>query len=120
MDKDIVVNHAHDVALGSMKSYVIGFILSIAFTLLAFYIVAEHLFTGWIIDLVIVGLGLVQAVIQLLFFLHLGEEPKPRWNLLAFLFMMLVVSILVLGTMWIIYSLDYRLMSDMPSTELHE
>jgi heme/copper-type cytochrome/quinol oxidase subunit 4 len=42
-------------------------------------------------------------------FLHLGNEAKPRLKLLVFGFMALVVMILVFGSLWIMYSLNYRM-----------
>jgi cytochrome o ubiquinol oxidase operon protein cyoD len=48
-------------------------------------------------------------MVQLVFFLHLGGEGKPRWRLTAFLFMLLVLVILVFGSLWIMYNLDYHM-----------
>lgn len=96
---------------GSIKSYIIGFLLSIILTLAAYFIVVEHIFENLVLDITISLIALAQVVCQLLFFLHLGNEPKPRWNLLAFYFMVLVVVIIVGGTLWIMHNLDYRTMS---------
>lgn len=104
---EIVKESAH----GTFKSYVIGFILSLILTLGAYFLVVNHVWNGWTLILAIVGLGLVQVCIQLFFFLHLGEEPKPYWNVLIFLFMLLVLVVIVSGSLWIIYNLDYRVMS---------
>lgn len=93
---------------GSLKSYLIGFIISIILTLLAFYLVAGNYFNDVVLDSAIVSLGVIQAFVQLFFFLHLGEESEPRWNFMAFLFMAGVIVILVAGTLWIMYHLDYR------------
>ena len=32
----------------------------------------------------IIGLALIQAIVQLIFFLHVGQEAKPRWELIIF------------------------------------
>jgi cytochrome o ubiquinol oxidase subunit IV len=56
---------------------------------------------------ILVTLAILQLVVQLMLFLHLGDEPKPRWNLLAFLFAVLVVAIVVGGTLWIMYELSH-------------
>lgn len=98
---------------GTYKSYVVGFIWSIVLTLAAYFLVVEHIFTGWTLGLVIGALSIVQVVIQLLYFLHLGDEPKPYWNLIVFSFMVLVVVILVAGSLWIMYNLNYRMMPQM-------
>lgn len=98
---------------GSVKSYVIGFIISIALTLLAYFLVERHILSGSTLLGTIVTLAFVQAIIQLFFFLHLGEDKKPYWNFIVFLFMVLVLLIIVLGSLWIMYDLDYRLMTPM-------
>jgi cytochrome o ubiquinol oxidase operon protein cyoD len=101
---------------GSFTSYLLGFILSILLTLSAYFLVREQVFSRWVLTLSIVGLGVIQMFIQLLFFLHLGSESKPRWNLLSFLFMTMVVLILVFGSLWIMYNLEERVMPSMHAT----
>ncbi len=101
---------------GTLTSYLVGFSASLMLTLLTYGLVKTHFLTGWTLNLVVAGLSLVQVIIQLLCFLHLGDEAKPRWNFLAFLFMVSVVLILVLGSLWIIYNLNGRMMNSM----LHE
>ena len=94
---------------GSFKAYLSGFILSIVLTLAAFYMVQQSVLEGWALLLVITALAIGQLLVQVLFFLHLGREEKPRWNLIAFMFMSLVVVIVVLGSLWIMHSLNYNM-----------
>jgi len=94
----------------SFKPQVIGFILSIILTLAAYRIVTHHHLTNWILAVTLVGLGSMQALIQLIFFLHLGLEEKPRWNLMMFLCTILVSIILIGGSIWIMYNLNYNVM----------
>jgi cytochrome o ubiquinol oxidase subunit IV len=112
-DESHVTDTPYGPGHGSFKSYVFGFIWSIILTLVAYFLVTEHLLSGWNLIFTIVGLGVVQTLIQLLFFLHLGSEPKPRRYLLIFLFMALVLAILVGGSLWIMHNLDERVMSPM-------
>lgn len=98
---------------GTLKSYLIGFILSLLFTAASFFLVASRLFSGRGLIFTIIGLGIVQAITQALFFLHVGRESKPRWESMLFLFMILVVLVVVLGTLWIMYDLNERVMSGM-------
>lgn len=88
-----------------MRQYVIGFGLSIYLTMTAYLMVVNHLFNGWVLVAAIVGLALIQLVVQLVFFLHLGRD---RWNLVIFLFMLMVVVIVVAGSLWIMANLDYH------------
>jgi cytochrome o ubiquinol oxidase operon protein cyoD len=73
-------------------------------------IVVHHLLPLNLTIIAVVILAVMQLLVQLVFFLHLGGESKPRWNLMAFMFTLLVVAILVAGTLWIMYNLDYNMM----------
>lgn len=104
----------HEPASGSLRTYTIGFLLSIALTLVAFGAVELHIHGHLSLarDTVIagiIGLALVQFLVQLFFFLHLGRETKPRWKLVVFGFMIGVVGILVIGSLWIMSNLNYRM-----------
>jgi cytochrome o ubiquinol oxidase operon protein cyoD len=103
-----------------LKNYVIGFILSVILTLLAFLIVWQSLLQ----DIYLVGsliiLAISQLYVQVIFFFNLDTETKPKWNTMAFLFMMLIVLIVVLGSLWIMTSLDYNMMPDEVDTYLLE
>lgn len=100
------MNDTRDVTL---KTYVTGFIWSIGLTLIAYALVVHHALSATTLTAAIIGLALVQFMIQLLFFLHLGRETKPRWKLFVFLFMVMVVLILVFGSLWIMNNLNYRM-----------
>ncbi len=99
---------------GSFKSYVWGLFLCIFLTLAAYFLVTQRLLTGNTLIFAIVGLALVQALVQLVLFLYLGYESKPHWKMAVFLFMLSVLLILVLGSIWIMYHLNYRQMPMSP------
>lgn len=95
---------------GNLKSYVVGFSLSLLLSALSFFLVWAKIFSGKGLFFAITGLAIVQATAQILFFLHVGQESKPRWETLIFLFMVLVVLIIISGSLWIMYDLDHRVM----------
>ena len=95
---------------GTLKSYIIGFILSIALTVIPYLIVVDHLLAGDAIVIAIVILGILQLLVQLVFFLHLSSAPDQRWNLMTFAFTVLILVIIVVGSLWIMYNLDYNMM----------
>lgn len=99
------------------KVYTIGFIVSIVLTLISFFLVAEHVFERAALITTIVVLALIQAVVQLVIFLNLGAESKPRWKLITFLFMLLVLVIIAFGSLWIMFNLDERTMPSMETKE---
>jgi len=98
---------------GSVKTYVVGIIICLILTFLPYYMVVHALLPANYLVAAIVSFAVIQALVQLILFLHLGDEDHPRWNLMAFLFMALVLVIIVLGSLWIMYSLNQRTMEGM-------
>ena len=106
--------------MSMLRTYTLGFVLSILLTLAAFVIVGDHLRTGhaipphYVVVPILVGLALVQLFVQLTFFLHLGEERKPRWSLGMLALALMVVCILVGGTLWIMRTITHQQMQEVP------
>lgn len=88
----------------------IGFILSLLCTVLAYLLVRQGFFNSMTRVALVIGLGFVQTCAQLVFFFHLGAEEKPRWNIMMFGFMLLVVFLVIGGSIWIMYNLNYNTM----------
>jgi cytochrome o ubiquinol oxidase subunit IV len=105
---------------GTLKSYAIGFVASILLTATSFYIIMTRLFSGPVLIIAIIILAIVQAIFQLLFFLHLGQEAKPQWETVVFYFMILVLLIIAIGSLWIMYDLNDRLMSNIAMETTHD
>lgn len=119
MSKAKTVVSKHETEHGSLRSYTTGFILSIVFTLTAYLLVVHRTFTRFYIISAIVALALIQFMIQLFYFLHLGKETKPRWKLFVLIFMVLIVLILVFGSIWIMNNLNYRMSPEQIKTYLN-
>jgi cytochrome o ubiquinol oxidase operon protein cyoD len=99
-----------DIKHFSFKTYFLAFIFFICLTLTSYFAVTEHLLKGSSLLVLIVACGFVQAVVQLGIFLDLILEEKPRSNLHIFGFMVLILTIVIAGTLWIMYSLNERTM----------
>lgn len=97
---------------GSYQSYVIGFASSIFLTLISFYLVATAALPPQVLYIAIGGLALTQLLVQVVFFLHLNRHSNSAWNLFSFLFTLVMVSILVVGTLWIMYNLYSKMGMD--------
>lgn len=102
---------------GSYKAYAIGFIASLVLTSIAFLLVITKTLTGMTLVHTLVALALVQALFQLLFFLHVGQEAKPKWETLTFGFMFVILLIIAFGTIWIMDDLNERTMPGMAEIE---
>lgn len=91
-----------------ISAYVIGFTISLYLTLFAYFLTTREMLPHLSLMIAIIVLALLQFVVQVVFFLHVGEEAKPRWSLAAFLSMMLMIAIVVVGSIWIMANLDYH------------
>lgn len=98
---------------GTMRGCLIGYIASLILTLIAYFMVVGNWVAAFTTFMTIAALGCVQAIIQLIYFLHVGQEERPKWGLVVFLFMLMVLVIIVSGSLWIMHSLDSRMMPKM-------
>lgn len=99
--------------INALWLYVGGFIASIILTLLAYVSVTQHWLANPYLNFTILILAFLQLVVQLVCFLHLGEEAKPRWNLIFLLSAAGVIGIVVAGSIWIMAHLNYNMMPGM-------
>ena len=108
-----VMSHSTDhsgASHGSVKSYMTGFILSIILTAIPFAMVMS----GSASHAAILGTILVTAVVQILvhlvYFLHMNSKSDECWNLTAFIFTVIIIAIVVVGSIWIMWNLNYNMM----------
>lgn len=95
---------------GTTTSYVIGFILSLIFTIIPYHLVVNKVLNGNSLLLAILGIAVVQMFIQIFFFLHLGRGPKPFYNI-VFFFATAGLIVIVVGASVFIMDNLYRTMS---------
>lgn len=95
---------------GSLKSYTVGFLLSIALTVVAFGVAMSGTLPRPAIFIIILAAAVAQILVHLHYFLHLDTSSAERWNLLAFLFTVMIMIIFIGGSIWIMYNLNYRMM----------
>ena len=105
---------------GTYKAYAIGFVSALLLTSASFLLVLTEALTGRALIYTLVALAMVQAVFQLLFFLHVGQEAKPRWETVVFFFMLTLLSIIALGSLWVMDDLNDRVMSGMMKEMEHD
>lgn len=103
----MILNHSWNT---SFKPVLWGYFLALFLTIIAFTLAKSQYLSGGTFFVVILGLALISGVTQLILFLHLGLEEKPRWNLMIFLFMILIMVVIILGSIWIMQNLNYNMM----------
>ena len=90
--------------------YLSGFVSALILTLVSFWLVASHVATGVWLVVLLMSFAVVQFVVQLIFFLHVGDEARPRWNFTALMFMLIMLVVIVAGSLWIMNNLNYNMM----------
>lgn len=91
------------------KPYIIGFGLSLLFTIVPYLLVTKDILSGGVLLFGLALFAVLQVFVQLIYFLHLGNEKRPRLQTWAFMFMTMVVVIVVFGSIWIMNSLNYNM-----------
>jgi len=95
-----------------MISSLIGLVVSVVLTLVSYAFASSGI---GLISL----LAAVQMLVQFVFFLHLGHsspvtretlvEEDSSWNGLFFAFTIVITLTVVIGSLWIMYNLNYRM-----------
>ena len=109
--KQMQNEHHHDEPHGSVKSYLIGFVLSVILTVIPFYMVMSGDFSKATTLYSIITLAVVQIWVHLKYFLHLNFITEDgRASTFSFLFSALIIVMVVGLSVWIIYESNAMMM----------
>ncbi|MCK7549575.1 cytochrome o ubiquinol oxidase subunit IV [Marinobacter koreensis] len=96
---------------GSVKSYVMGLILSIVLTVIPFGMVMKGGFDETTVIVTIVIMAVLQVLLQLILFMHMNLKTQEGRDSGSFVFFTAVILTLIIGgTVWIMYHLNINLM----------
>jgi cytochrome o ubiquinol oxidase operon protein cyoD len=95
--------------------YAFGLALAAALTAISFWVANTSLLWGPGIPLGLAVLAIAQMGVHLVFFLHITTGPDNTNNVLALAFGILIVSLVVIGSLWIMGDLNDNMM---PPAEL--
>ena len=99
--------HAH----GTLKSYLIGFILSVILTAIPFWLVMTNkLDNTQATQFAIMGMAVVQIIVHMMYFLHMNFKSEGGWTMMALMFTITIVVIMLAGSMWVMYHLNTNMM----------
>ncbi|GGX92240.1 cytochrome o ubiquinol oxidase subunit IV [Litchfieldella qijiaojingensis] len=97
-------------AHGSVKSYVMGLILSIVLTVIPFAVVMSGALSTMAMVAVIVVTATLQILVQLIMFMHMNTKSDEGWNFLSFVFTVTILVLVVGGSLWIMHHLHLNTM----------
>ncbi len=92
------------------KGYITGFVLALLLTLISFGLVMTHIFSRQVAVIGLFVAAVVQMLVHLHYFLHLDRSSAQKWNVMALAFTALLLFIFVAGTIWVLYTLNARMM----------
>jgi len=95
---------------GTLKSYTMGFVLSVILTAIPFWLVMTKVFTNpSTTAIVILAFAAVQIVVHMVYFLHMNTKSENGWTMLALIFTIVLVVITLSGSMWVMYHLNQNM-----------
>ena len=105
-------DHGHGgAAHGSLKSYLIGFFLSVILTAIPFWLVMDGVIDNkQATAVIIMAFAAVQIIVHMIFFLHMTPASEGGWSMLALIFTVILVVIVLSGSLWVMYHLNANMM----------
>lgn len=107
---------AHDAhGQGSMRDYVIGFVLSVILTVIPFWLVMGEVLESrvWTVALIML-FGAIQIVVHMVYFLHMNRKSEGGWILMSLIFTGIIILIALVGSLWVMHHLDTNMMPMSP------
>jgi cytochrome o ubiquinol oxidase operon protein cyoD len=99
---------------GTLKSYSVGFLLSVILTAIPFWLVMGQVFPSHSTTaIVILAFAAVQIVVHMVYFLHMNTRSEGGWTMLALIFTLVLVVITLSGSLWVMYHLNHNMMPSM-------
>jgi cytochrome o ubiquinol oxidase subunit IV len=94
----------------SIRPYLIGLGLAVVLTAMPFAMVATGAASRVTTIVIIAIAAVLQILVHLGFFLHIGFASTPRENLIALAFAAVLICIMLGGCFWLMFDLHYRMM----------
>lgn len=100
---------------GTLRGYATGFLLSVVLTAIPFWMVMGNAFaSSTVTAFVIMGIGAVQIVVHMVYFLHMNTKSEGGWSMLALIFTLVLLVIMLVGSIWVMHHLNVNMMPMSP------
>jgi cytochrome o ubiquinol oxidase operon protein cyoD len=99
----------------TFKNYLTAYLLSLLLVVIAFGLIYIHIssthevFSHPFLRVAIITLAVIQAMVQLKFFLHLGQKQDGKANMTLIFLTLGLILIIVVGSIWIMNHLNYNM-----------
>ena len=109
----------HGEGPASVIVYTTGLLLSVLLTATSFWAASTSLLWAPGVPLGLAVLAIAQMGVHLVFFLHITTGPDNTNNVLALAFGLLIVTLVVGGSLWIMTNLNANMALSPELTDLH-
>ncbi len=100
-------DHGH----GTLRGYLIGFVLSVVLTAIPFWLVmGDVLDSRQATAIAVMAFAAVQIVVHMIYFLHMNARSEEGWTMMALIFTVVMVVIVLTGSLWVMYHLNTNMM----------
>lgn len=114
---DNVHGSAHalaDLPHATLRGYLTGFVLATVLTIIPFWLVMGHVLQSKELTvLIVLGLGVAQILVHMIYFLHMNTSSEGGWNMLALIFTLTLVVIVLGASSWVILTENAHMMPTM-------
>ena len=97
----------HKSSHGTVSRYLVGFVLAVILTVIPFWMAM----TGTPNFMILVVFAVVQIIVHVVCFLHIDASRPQRWNLMTFIFAIVTILIIVVGSVWVMENSMQNMMS---------
>lgn len=95
----------------TLTIYIVGLIICSVLTLIAFGTVMANELPKRMILTIIYAAACIQFLVQLICFLRLHVQTEQgKNNVMSFLFTMIILVTIVIGSLWIMWNVNYNMM----------
>ena len=103
--------HSTHTPHGSLRSYMIGFVLSVVLTIVPFYVVMAEVALSLPMLLAIIFIfGGAQMLVHTHYFLHVNLKTDEGWQAMSIVFTAILIVILMAGSIWVMTHLHENMM----------
>ena len=106
--------NARALSASEVLVYTTGLFLAVILTATSFWVANTSVLWGPGVPLGLAVLAIAQMGVHLVFFLHVTTAPDKTNNVLALAYGVLVVTLVISGSLWIMANLHANMMPNMP------
>ncbi|HEY0212919.1 MAG TPA: cytochrome o ubiquinol oxidase subunit IV [Paenirhodobacter sp.] len=107
-------DHSQTHSHGTMSQLMIGFAMAVVLTLVPFALVMSEVeMNRTLLIGIIMGLGGVQIIVHLVYFLHLNSKSEQGWSVAATIFAVVILVIVLAGSLWVMHNMNVNMMPPM-------